>query len=119
MDALVESLNNLRNGVREVEENQMRILLEILNPLFSKYGYDLNHKENDFPRFQVGYEGHYEASIKYKNRIDRTSIEFLYQEGRDIPISLAIRAKGTMSRKYEKPKSLNELTLAIKDALLR
>jgi hypothetical protein len=119
MDILVESLNNLRLGVREVEEKQMKTLLDILNPLFSKHGYDLNHKENEPPIFQVGYEGHYESSIRYKSRIDGTLIEFLYQEDRPTPISLSIKAKGIMNRKYEKPRSLEDLNLAVKEALLR
>jgi hypothetical protein len=119
MDALVQSLDRLRTSIREVEEKQMGELLEIINPVFSRYGYDLVLKEEETPRFQVGYEGQYEASLKYKNRKDGTLIEFLYQEGRTTPISLAIKAKGTMSKKYEKPKTLQELSLAVKDALLR
>ena len=116
---MIEVLEGLREKVKEVETKQMALLLEIIDPVFAKFGYVLNHKENEPPRFQVGYEGQYEATIKYKSRSDGTLIEFFYQEGRVAPISVSIKARGTMSRKYEKPRTLAELDLAIREALLR
>jgi hypothetical protein len=118
LDALLKVFDDLCNEVRSIQTRQMSALLNLINPVFNRFGYDLIEKDQ-VPVFKIGYDGNYETLIRYKSRNSNMTIDFSYTEGLPLPIRLAIKPKGILNHKYEKPKTLKELETAVQNAILR